>query len=116
VVDREYIPDAGDIVWVNFNPQAGHEQAGRRPAVVLSPKFYNDISSLAVMCPITSRPRKYRFEVEVGQSGAIRGVVLADHVRSLDWRQRNAQWAGRASASVLNEVREAIAVLLDIPE
>lgn len=116
MVDREYIPDAGDIVWVNFDPQVGHEQAGRRPAVVLSPKIYNDISSLAVMCPITSRPKKYRFEVEVAQSGPIRGVVLADHVRSLDWRRRNIQFASRASALMLQDVRVAIAVLLDIPE
>jgi mRNA interferase MazF len=116
VVNREYIPDAGDIIWLNFNLQAGHEQAGRRPAVVLSPRSYNDVSSLAVMCPITSRPRKYRFEVEINQSGPIQGVVLADHVRSLDWRQRQAQLAGRAPASVLEAVRLAIASLLDIPE
>jgi mRNA interferase MazF len=116
VVAREYIPDAGDIVWVNFDPQVGHEQAGRRPAVVLSPKIYNDISSLAVMCPITSRSKGFKFEVEVAQSGPIRGVVLADHVRSLDWRRRDTQWAGRASSAMLQEVRVAIAVLLDIPE
>jgi mRNA interferase MazF len=114
VVEREYIPDAGDIVWVNFNPQAGHEQAGRRPAVILSPTMYNDKTSLAVMCPITSRPKKYMFEVEVGQSGPIRGVILTDHLRSLDWRHRRVQWAGRVSASVLKEVRHAIATLLDI--
>ena len=114
MVARAYIPDAGDIVWIDFTPQAGHEQAGRRPALVLSPRVYNDKAGLAVMCPITSRIKGYTFEVEVGQSGSIRGVVLADQVKSFDWRLRNAQRAARVSPSVLEEVRVRIAVLLGI--
>jgi mRNA interferase MazF len=114
MVARAYIPDVGDIVWIDFTPQAGHEQAGRRPALVLSPKAYNDKAGLAVMCPITSRVKGYAFEVEVEQSGSIRGVVLADQVKSLDWRLRNAQRAARLSPSALEEVRNRIAVLLGI--
>jgi mRNA interferase MazF len=114
VVAREYIPDAGDIVWIDFTPQTGHEQAGRRPALVLSPKIYNEKAGLAVMCPITSRVKGYAFEVGVSQSGPIKGVVLTDQLKSLDWRQRKAQRAATVSQTVLNEVRNRIAALLGI--
>jgi mRNA interferase MazF len=113
VVVREYIPDAGDVVWVDFTPQAGHEQAGRRPAIVLSPRAYNDKAGLAVMCPITSRVKGYPFEVAV-RAGAIAGVILTDQLKSLDWRDRNADRAARVSAEILDEVRNCVAALLGI--
>jgi mRNA interferase MazF len=108
------VPDAGDIVWVDFTPQAGREQAGRRPAVVLSPRTYNEKASLAVLCPVTSHSKGYPFEVALPAGIRMRGVILADHLKSLDWRQRNAQKAGKLPAPVLAEVRELIAVLLRI--
>jgi mRNA interferase MazF len=97
-----------------FTPQAGHEQAGRRPALVLSPKIYNGKAGLAVMCPITSRVKGYPFEVALGQSGSIQGVILTDQLRSLDWRQRKAHRAAKISGAVLDEVRNRIAALLGI--
>jgi|SRR5579871_2769819 len=114
MVEREYIPDAGDLVWVDFTPQAGHEQVGRRPALVLSAKIYNEKAGLAVMCPITSRVKGYPFEVAIVQSGPIQGVVLSDQLKSLDWRQRKVKRAARVSQMVLEEVRSRIAVLLGV--
>jgi mRNA interferase MazF len=114
VVAREYVPDAGDLVWVDFSPQAGREQAGRRPALVLSPRAYNEKTSLAVLCPVTSHSKGYPFEVKVPTGGRVRGVILADHIKSLDWRQRNAQRAGKLPISVLSQVLERISALLQI--
>ena len=88
VIARSYVPDAGDIVWISFNPQAGHEQAGHRPAVVLSPAAYNAKTSLMVCCPMTTQIKNYPFEVII--SGASPSAVLADQVKSLDWRKRRA--------------------------
>jgi mRNA interferase MazF len=113
VVARLYVPDAGDIVWIDFTPQAGHEQAGRRPALVLSPKIYNEKTSLAVMCPITSRVKGYTFEVEV-HAGPIGGVILTDQLKSLDWRQRKAERAARVPADVLERVRSRITALIGL--
>jgi mRNA interferase MazF len=115
VVAREYVPDAGDLVWVDFTPQAGREQAGRRPAVVLSPRAYNEKTSLAVMCPVTTHSKGYPFEVAVPTGGRVQGVILADHLKSLDWRQRNAQKAGKLAFAVLTQVLERVSVLLQIP-
>src|SRR5665213_3110480 len=84
----KYIPDRGDIVWLNFSPQQGHEQAGMRPAIVLSPKSYNQSSRLMLACPITSKIKKYPFEVRV-KGKKIDGVILADHIKNLDWTARN---------------------------
>ena len=92
-----YVPDAGDIVWIDFDPQAGREQAGHRPALVLSPAAYNDKTSLMLCCPMTTRVKGYPFEVTI--AGSKDGVVLADQVKSLDWRRRNARLKGRASAN-----------------
>ena len=100
---RSYVPDAGDIVWISFNPQTGHEQAGHRPAVVLSPAGYNVKTSLMVCCPMTTRIKGYPFEVRI--AGAASSVALADQVRSLDWRARRATRKGRATAAELAEVR-----------
>jgi len=106
------IPDRGDLVWLNFNPQAGHEQAGHRPALVLSPREYNEQSSVALFCPITSTVKGYPFEVELPTGGPIGGAVLADQVRSLDWRARPLKFAAAAPRQVLSEVLGKLAVLL----
>lgn len=86
-----YIPGRGDIVWLNFNPQSGHEQAGKRPALVISPKQYNARVGLALFQPITSKQKGYPFEVELPKNIPISGVILSDQVKSLDWRIRNAE-------------------------
>lgn len=85
-----YVPDRGDVVWIDFNPQTGHEQAGRRPAVTLSPALYNGRTGLALLCPITNQIKGYPFEVTIPQGWNVTGVVLADQVKSLDWRRRGA--------------------------
>ena len=107
-----YVPDRGDIVWLTFNPQAGREQAGRRPALVLSPKSYNGKVGLALFCPITSRAKGYPFEVELPAGLQVSGFVLADHVKNLDWRARRADYADTASASVVDEVIQKLNTLL----
>jgi mRNA interferase MazF len=109
-VARRYVPDAGDIVWLNFTPQSGHEQAGYRPALVLSPAAYNDKTSLAICCPMTTHIKKYPFEVLIG--GAPPSVVLSDQVKSVDWRSRNAKIHGRVSPGQLDEVRAKIRALI----
>ena len=107
---RSYVPDAGDIVWLSFNPQTGHEQAGHRPAVVLSPAAYNAKTSLMVCCPLTSQIKNYPFEVPV--AGGSPSAVLADQVKSLDWRKRGARRKGTISAAELAEVRAKIRALI----
>lgn len=107
---RIYVPDAGDIVWLSFNPQTGREQAGQRPAVVLSPAAYNAKTSLMVCCPMTSQIKNYPFEVQI--SGAGSSAVLADQVKSLDWRKRGARRKGVVSAAELAEVRAKIRALI----
>ena len=107
---RSYIPDAGDIVWISFDPQAGHEQAGHRPAVVLSPAAYNAKTSLMVCCPMTTQIKNYPFEVVIGGEKVI--AVLADQVKSLDWRKRRARRKGTISATELVEVRAKIRALI----
>jgi mRNA interferase MazF len=110
----DYCPDAGDLIWVDFSPTVGHEQSGRRPALVLTSSKYNAASGLCVACPITSRARSYPFEVAMPNDGAIRGVVLADQARSLSWEKRHVQRIDRAPATLVAEVRERIAALLEI--
>jgi mRNA interferase MazF len=99
-----FIPDRGDIVKMSFDPRSGHEQAGWRPALVISPLPYNRASSLALFCPITSRTKGYPFEVPLPPGLAVSGVVLVDQVRSLDWRARNASLAARAPDAVVLDV------------
>jgi mRNA interferase MazF len=106
----QYVPEAGDIVWLNFTPQAGHEQAGHRPALVVSPAEYNDKTSLMICCPMTTQIKNYPFEVMV--VGAPPSVVLADQVKSLDWRVRKAKRKGTVSAEELAEVRAKILALI----
>src|SRR5207237_7750044 len=96
---RGYVPDAGDIVWMNFTPQAGHEQAGHRPALVLTPAAYNDKTSLIICCPLTMQIKNYPFEVVIG--GTPPSAVLADQVKSLDWRARKARRKAVISADEL---------------
>jgi mRNA interferase MazF len=107
----EYIPDTGDVVWLEFNPQAGSEQAGRRPALVLTPKEYNQKTSLAVFAPITSKIKGYPFEVLI-EIGGSQSVVLADHVKSLDWKARNARLIRASSKETLAEVKGKLKALL----
>lgn len=107
---RRYVPTAGDIVWINFTPQARHEQAGHRPALVLSPAMYNSKTSLMICCPLTTQIKNYPFEVVI--AGTPPSAVLADQVKSLDWRQRKATRNGAVSAEELAEVRAKISALL----
>jgi mRNA interferase MazF len=110
---RGYVPDRGDIVWIALNPQPGHEQAGRRPAVVVSPRSYNGKVGLGLFCPITSRAKGYPFEVALPADLAVQGVVLADQVKSLDWRARRAELAARLPDATCAEVVGKLATLLE---
>jgi mRNA interferase MazF len=112
VVARAYVPDRGDLIWIHFNPQSGHEQAGRRPALVLSPAAYNGRVGLALLCPVTSQAKGYPFEVQLPAGGRVEGVVLSDQLKSLDWRARQAERVGRVSKAVLQEVLGKLSTLL----
>lgn len=109
----EYVPDRGEIVWLDFVPQTGREQAGHRPALVISPKAYNRRAGLALVCPITSRAKGYPFEVELPPGSQAEGVVLCDQMRSLDWRARRAERLCPAPAEVLREATAKILALVD---
>jgi mRNA interferase MazF len=111
-VSTPYIPEQGDLVWLDFHPQAGHEKAGRRPVVVLSPRAYNGKTGLALFCPITTRVKGYPFEVAVPAEAGVRGVVLADHVKNLDWRARRAEFSGRLPVPVITDILARLAVLI----
>lgn len=106
----DYVPDVGDIVWLHFDPQAGHEQAGHRPALVLSPKKYNRLRGMMICCPMTSRIKGYPFEVADSVEPA--SVVLADQIKSLDWRARKAAKKGQAKPETLAEVQGKLSALL----
>jgi mRNA interferase MazF len=110
----ESAPDAGALIWIDFDPAKGHEQAGKRPALVLSPRAYNERTRLCIACPITNRAKGYPFEVPIPEGNKITGVVLADHLRSLSWPERNVTLIGVVPTNVLDEVREKIAPLLGI--
>lgn len=107
-----YIPDSGDIVWIMFNPQAGHEQAGHRPALVLSPKAYNGKVGLALLCPITSQIKGYPFEVLIPDGLEVNGAILADQVKSLDWRARRAEFSCKLPLEAFNEVIKKLGTLI----
>jgi mRNA interferase MazF len=104
LVTAGYVPRRGDLVWLNFDPQAGHEQAGHRPAFVLSPESYNRKTSLLLACPITAKVKGYPFEVALPPGLPVGGVILADQIKSLDWKVRKALFIARASASVIEDV------------
>lgn len=108
----DYVPERGDIVWISMSPQAGHEQAGRRPALVVSPEKYNGKVGLALMCPITSKVKGYPFEAGIPDQKTIGGVVLTDQIRSLDWRARSAEFIARADTAVTQEVIGKVTLLL----
>ena len=109
----EYVPDRGDIVWLRFDPQAGYEQAGRRPALVLSPKAYNRLVGLALFCPVTTRVKGYPFEVLLPDGGKTQGAILSDQLKSLDWRMRDAVRFDRASTDIVAEVTARVTTLLN---
>lgn len=108
---KVYIPDSGDVVWINFNPTRGSEQKGKRPAIVVSPKSYNSASSLALLCPITSQTKGYPFEVSV-KVKSVSGVVLADQVRNIDWKERKIKYIGRVDLNTKAEISEKIKELI----
>lgn len=108
-----HCPSQGDIIYLDFDPQAGNEQAGRRPALVLSPASYNAVTRLAVVCPITSRAKGYPFEVAIPPGLKVYGVVLADHVKSLSWSARNAAFADQVPPDVVEDVKAKLAALLE---
>ena len=109
---RRYVPDSGDIVWLNFDPQSGREQAGYRPAVVLSSASYNGKTGMLVCCPMTTRVKGYPFEVSI--AGTRPGAVLSDQFKSFDWRARKATYKGRVTASELTEIRRKLGVLIGL--
>jgi mRNA interferase MazF len=111
-VDCGYVPDCGELVWLSFAPQSGHEQSGSRPAIVISPKLYNERSGLAVFCPVTSRVKGYPFEVRLPEGAPVQGVILADQLKSLDWKARHAERIGKSSAETMQEVMGRIRALL----
>jgi mRNA interferase MazF len=115
VTPAAYLPNRGDVVWLAFTPQAGREEAGRRPAVVLTPARYNDKAGLAVCCPITSRAKGYPFEVPLPAGLPVSGVILADQVKSLDWRSRRACLIARLPDDLLEDVLLKLGALLQIP-
>jgi mRNA interferase MazF len=112
VSSRTYTPDRGDIVWINFSPQAGHEQAGRRPALVISPGTYNKKVGLAILCPITNQVKGYPFEVMLPEGVPIQGVVLSDQAKSLDWRARQTTFAATVHQNVTAQVLNKLGTLL----
>jgi len=105
-------PERGDLVWIDFDPQSGREQAGRRPALVLTPSAYNRLVGLAVFCPVTNQAKGYPFETALPPGLRVQGVVLADHVRSLDWRTRRADFICAAPAEVVEDVAAKVQALL----
>jgi mRNA interferase MazF len=112
VVSAAFIPEAGDLVWLTFDPQAGREQAGRRPALVLSHRVYNAKSGLVLVCPVTSQAKGYPFEVDVPAGDGVTGVILADHLKSVDWKARRVEKIGCCATYVIEEVRARLAPLL----
>jgi mRNA interferase MazF len=109
-----YLPERGDAVWITLNPQAGHEQTGRRPAVVLSPSAYNGKAGLAILCPITNQIKGYPFEVVLPPGLAVMGAILSDQVKSLDWRARNASFICALPPATIAEVLQKLSVLVSL--
>lgn len=109
----QYVPDSGDVVWLRFNQQSGHEQFGRRPALVISPLVYNNKTDLAIFCPITSQVKGYPFEVKLPDSLEIGGVILSDQLKNLDWKTREAKFICELPKSLLTETLNKINALLN---
>jgi mRNA interferase MazF len=113
---KTYVPERGDIVWLDFDPQTGHEQAGRRPALVLSPKPYNRPTGLALFCPITSKTKKYPYEVAIPEGLEVSGFILADQMKNLDWKQRKAAYLCELPVEILEDVVEKLLTLIDFQD
>lgn len=111
MVKEKYIPEKGDIVWLDFDPTKGHEQKGRRPAIVLTSSRYNSKSDLALFCPITSNIKGYPFEVEI-KNDSVEGVILADQIKSFDWSKRNIEFKCKLNDSSLEKVARKISILI----
>lgn len=109
---KKYIPEKGDLVYINFNPQQGHEQSGKRPALIISPRQYNAPSGLALMCPITSHVKGYPFEVVLNKNSKIKGVVLSDQIKSLDWKARGVKLIEKAETTLVEEVIQKLETLI----
>ena len=107
-----YVPDRGDLIWLTFDPQVGHEQAGRRPAIVLSLKRYNQSSRFALVCPITTKAKGYPFELPLPLGSTISGVILADQIKSSDWLGRNASFIGKVSLTLIDEILALVRPIL----
>jgi len=115
VVNRKpYVPERGDVIWITLNPRAGHEQTGRRPALVLSPGIYNGKVGLAILCPLTNQIKGYPFEVLVPPGLSITGAILADQVKNLDWRARGAELICRLPRKTVAEALQKVATLLSV--
>jgi len=112
MVDEKYIPDRGDLIWLDFNPQAGHEQSGKRPALVISPQGYNHKTGLCIVFPITSKKKGYPFEVVIS-SPEVEGVVLADQIKNLDWKMRNARFIRKADEGAVEETIHLFSTLIN---
>lgn len=108
-----YVPDRGDVIWLTFDPQAGHEQAGRRPAVVISPSAYNERVGLALLCPVTRQIKGYPFEVVIPEALGVEGVVLADQLKSLDWRARRAELICKLPLPTMAEIIQKLSTLIN---
>lgn len=112
MVKKDYVPNRGDLVWIDFNPQKGHEQKGLRPAIVISHKKYNEKTGLAVFCPITSKEKGYPFETKI-KGKKITGVVLSDQIKSLDWKIRKAEFIEKTTEPIINEIIDKIKVIIE---
>lgn len=112
MVVENYVPSRGDIVWLDFDPQSGSEQKGRRPAITISPKEYNKKVGLGLFCPITSKIKGYPFEVEIDPKIKTKGVVLTDQIKSLDWRNRNAEFFEKVPKDIINKIQELLSLLI----
>jgi mRNA interferase MazF len=112
MVNTTYIPERGDLIWLDFDPHVGHEQSGLRPALVLSPRMYHERSGIALVCPITSVPKSYSFQIPLPPLKKIHGYVLTDHLKSLDFRARGFKFIERAPRSLIKQVQEILSCLI----
>ena len=113
VATEKYSPQRGDVVWLNFQPQAGREQGGRRPAIALSNSNYNKVVGLAIFCPITSKVKGYPFEVRLPEGLLISGVILVDQVKSLDWKTRDAEFIGKLDTKTMEKILGLLGKILE---
>jgi mRNA interferase MazF len=114
VKSKQYVPESGDIVWLNFNPQTGHEQSGRRPALVISPQEYNEKTDLAIFCPVTSQVKNYPFEVKIPDDLEISGVILSDQIKNLNWKIRKAEFICKLPKAALRETLNKMNALFNL--